>query len=278
MSSDTVSITILVDNHSKEGFLEEHGLSLWVEADGQKILFDTAQSNAWYHNAKTLGIDPDTTDMLVLSHGHYDHTGGVPAILRNGHPIHVYAHPGVVTPRYSIRDNMAAPIHMPRESMRCLDKVKDGQMHWIYTAVNLTGRVGVTGPIPRETEFEDTGGPFYLDPEGHRPDSLEDDLSLWVKTDKGLVIVTGCCHSGLVNTMRYILELNPGLNIHAVIGGFHLVTAGRERLNLTIEALEYLGVKHVIPLHCTGDMAIDALINALGDRVAPGMAGQTYRF
>ena len=275
---DSIKITILVDNHAKSGLVAEHGLSFWIEGDGKKIIFDTGGSPAWHHNAKTLGIDADAADILVLSHGHCDHTGGIPAIIKNGHPTHVFAHPGVVIPRYSIRDAMANPIHMPRESMLALDKVEPEQMHRVYGPLPLTENIWLTGPVPRETAFEDTGGPFYLDPKGKQPDPIEDDLSLWVKTDQGLVICTGCCHAGLVNTIYGVLRLNPGVPIRAVIGGLHLVTAGINRLNQTVDALRKLDVRRVIPLHCTGDMAIDFLIDRLGNKITPGMAGQTYGF
>lgn len=276
--SDRVTITILVDNHAKSGLVAEHGLSFWIEADGKKIIFDTGGSPAWHHNAKTLGIDGDAADILVLSHGHCDHTGGIPAILRNGHTPHVFAHPGVVVPRYSLRDATANAIHMPRESMRALDKVEPEQMHWVYGPVPLTEKIRLTGPVPRKTDFEDTGGPFYLDPHGKRPDFIEDDLSLWVETDRGLILCTGCCHAGLVNTIHAVQRLNPGVPILAVIGGLHLVTAGINRLNQTVDALRKSHVQRLIPLHCTGDMAIDFLIDRLGNKITPGMAGQTYGF
>lgn len=276
--NERVKITILMDNHADDGLMAEHGLSLWIEADDKSILFDTGLTDAWSDNARALGIDKASADIIALSHGHCDHTGGLPAIYRNGKPVQFYAHPAVVKPRYSIHGNTAMAIHMPRESMRVLDKFPGDHVHWVYSPVELTRHIGLTGPIPRDTDYEDTGGPFYLDETGTRQDLIDDDLSLWIKTEKGLVICTGCCHSGLVNTINHIRRVTGENRIRAIIGGLHLIAASPERLKQTVKALDSSGIHHLIPLHCTGEMATQYLQDALGDRVTPGMAGQVYRY
>lgn len=278
MTSGTVTITILVDNHSENGFRAEHGFSLWIEADGRKILFDTGQTHAFHANAKHLGIDTDKADLLVLSHGHYDHTGGLPQAVHPDHPIPVYGHPGIVRPRYSIREGIANPIHMPRPSMIVLDRLPGEYLHWVHQPMPITDRIGLTGPIPRTTEFEDTGGPFFLDPTGHRPDPIDDDLALWIKTDHGLVVCCGCCHSGLINTLNRVSELGGDTRIRAVIGGFHLVNADTLRLERTADALKDLTIDTIIPCHCTGVDAGAFLENALGPKVRPGSTGRVYTF
>ncbi|NPU85193.1 MAG: MBL fold metallo-hydrolase [Syntrophaceae bacterium] len=276
--SQSVSITILVDNRTIPGLTAEHGLSLWIETAGRRFLFDTGQGGALVPNASTLGIDLAGTDTLVLSHGHYDHTGGIPRVLQAAGQVEAYCHPGVASPRYGVRSGAARPIHMPRQSVTSLEGLPVNRVHWVRQPVSLSENVGLTGEIPREHPFEDTGGPFYLDPEGRFADSIDDDLALWIRTDGGLVVCVGCCHAGLLNTLHYIQRLNGGMRIRAVIGGFHLLNAGRERLDWTVSALLSLDPDRVIPCHCTGEHASAVLLDALGRKGIQGLAGLRCRF
>ncbi|MFH1075630.1 MAG: MBL fold metallo-hydrolase [Pseudomonadota bacterium] len=279
MNMDRLTITILVDNQVGNGLIAEHGLSIWIETQGKRILFDTGQGGALAQNSQALGKDLGKTDILVLSHGHYDHTGGIPQILQNARGIEVYCHPGVVQPRYAIRDSNVRPIHMSSESMLAINNLPIKYLHWITQPVFLSHWVGLTGSIPRETSYEDTGGPFYLDSEGVRADPIEDDLALWIRVDDGLVVCAGCCHAGIVNTLNHIQRLNNGLRIKAVIGGFHLLNASKGRLNQTIAALRFLDLDRVIPCHCTGEQAVTELSNALGDMVVShGAAGMSFHY
>ena len=142
----------------------------------------------------------------------------------------------------------------------------------------LSDIMGITGYIPRETEFEDTGGPFYLDPEGKRPDLIDDDLALWIRTDQGLVVCLGCCHAGLVNTIHHVRSISGTDRIRAIIGGLHLMNADDRRIERTIDALRSFSPDVIIPCHCTGEHASALLLNALDERVEPGVAGATYQF
>lgn len=278
MRSVKAKITIVVDNHAGDGLSAEHGLSLWIEAEGRRILFDTGQGIALETNTRILGVDLDKTDILTLSHGHYDHTGGIAQVLRRAQKANVYCHPGIVQPRYAIRDGTPKSIQLPRISMAAIDRLPSQHLHWVQQPMLLSERIGITGPISRETSFEDTGGPFYLDPEGRRADPIEDDLALWIRTDDGVIVCVGCSHAGLVNTLNHVQRLSHGQRIRAVIGGFHLLNASRERLDQTIAALRLFEPDMMIPCHCTGELATDVLRNALGERISPGAAGMTYQF
>lgn len=278
MISAKTKITILVDNHAGDGLFAEHGLSLWIEAEGLHILFDAGQGMAFESNARSLGVNLDETDVLVLSHGHYDHTGGIAQVLQRALKTNVYCHPGIVQPRYAIRDGTPKSIQLPQMSMAAIDRLPSQHLHWVQQPMLLSERIGVTGPIPRETSFENTGGPFYLDPEGRRADPITDDLALWVQTDDGVIVCVGCSHAGLVNTLNHVQCLSSGQRVRAVIGGFHLLNASRERLDQTVAALRLFEPDIVVPCHCTGDLATETLRNGLGERVLPGAAGMTYRF
>jgi 7,8-dihydropterin-6-yl-methyl-4-(beta-D-ribofuranosyl)aminobenzene 5'-phosphate synthase len=223
MTVEQVNITLLVDNNADPGMVREQGFSMWIEVRGVCILFDTGQGPALRTNAEALGVRLDSADMLVLSHGHYDHTGGVPVALQNNPSLDVYCHPAAVQPRYSYVDGLARPIHMPSSALKVINTVPSLKMHWVSRPKAVSNGIGLTGPIPRINSDDATGGPFYLDPNGDRPDPIDDDLALWIETTRGLVVCVGCCHAGLINTLDYICRLTGIDTIAAVIGGFHMM-------------------------------------------------------
>jgi 7,8-dihydropterin-6-yl-methyl-4-(beta-D-ribofuranosyl)aminobenzene 5'-phosphate synthase len=278
MNAHRVRITILVDDLAGPGLKAEHGFSLWIETEGRHILFDTGQGGALAFNARALGVNLSETDELILSHGHYDHTGGIAQVAKAAGQVEVYCHPGAVLPRYGIGNGIPKPIQMPRKSMRALDNMPAQRLRWVTQPVLLSERIGITGPIPRETIYEDTGGPFYLDPEGKRPDPIDDDVALWIRTDEGLVICAGCCHAGLVNTLNHVRRLTNGSKLRAIIGGFHLLNASDQRLEQTMRRLQSISPDTVVPCHCTGERAFEALNKVLRSRLFSGNSGMTFQF
>lgn len=278
MTADsTTTIVILVDNRAEEGLLSEHGFSAWIEVATRRLLFDTGQGAALATNADKLGVDLSSTDILVLSHGHYDHSGGVPLVLARAPTAEIYAHPAATGPRYSIRAGTAKPIAMPAAARTALDTHAVG-VQWTTRALQLTDSVGITGPIPRLTDYENPGGPFFSDAAGKQRDPIVDDLALWVRTDRGLVVIVGCSHAGVVNTLRHALKLSGETRLHAVLGGFHLNAASAVRLARTMTELRELDPDLVVPCHCTGDAAVAELKQTFGARVVPGSAGAIYKF
>jgi 7,8-dihydropterin-6-yl-methyl-4-(beta-D-ribofuranosyl)aminobenzene 5'-phosphate synthase len=271
-------VTIVVDDKAGGPLVSEHGLSLWIESGGKRILFDTGQGAALVANAQALGIDLSSTDILVLSHGHYDHTGGIPHVVDEAPHVEVYCHPGIFQPRYAIREEKARSIGMKRESIDALRALGDSRLHRVEDPLMLTESIGLTGPVPRLTDYEDTGGPFFLDVEGSRPDAIVDDLALFIETNAGTVACLGCAHAGVINTLTQVRALTGGTGIRAAIGGFHLLSAGPNRLEATAAALRTLQPDLLAPCHCTGDSAVAFLQEALGGRVSIGTAGVTYSF
>lgn len=273
----TAKITILMDNSAQHGLLDEHGFSAWIETAGRRILFDTGQGPAFADNADKVGIDLRTADTIILSHGHYDHTGGLSLASAKAPAAAIYAHPALTGPRYTIRDGAAKTIAMSEDARAAL-KVHPGGVWWATSAIQVRDGVGVTGPIPRLTDYEDTGGPFFIDPDGMQPDPLTDDLALWMRSDRGLVVVVGCSHAGLVNTLRHALKMSGERRLHAVLGGFHLVAASEVRLARTMIELQELGLDLIVPCHCTGDTGVQRLKDTFGNGVIPGCAGAVFQF
>jgi len=274
-----VKITIAVDNEAERGLRKEHGLSLWIEAAGRKILFDTGQGSSLPVNAKELGIDIRACDALILSHGHYDHTGGVPYVLRMAPDVPVFAHPSVAKERYGVRYHIPKRIGMPRKSRKVIQSLPSNQMHWVTKAQHVESYIGLTGLIPRGMAYEDTGCPFYMNILGTRADLIEEDMALWIQTENGLVICLGCCHAGLVNTLTHVQKITGESRIDAIIGGFHLLECKLQRLEATLAALRTMKPRRIIPCHCTGKNAVEKLMDAFGtDVVTAGYAGFSWSF
>jgi 7,8-dihydropterin-6-yl-methyl-4-(beta-D-ribofuranosyl)aminobenzene 5'-phosphate synthase len=270
-------ITILSDNQACQGLVAEHGLSVWIETKDICILFDTGQGSTLQNNARVLDLDLGRTDILVLSHGHYDHTGGIPQVLQRARNIDVYCHPGVGQPRYTIRTGKPKHIGMSRESVTAIGKLPLEQLHWVQQPLFLSEKIGITGPIPRETGYENPGGPFYLDLEGRRADPIDDDLALWIRTEYGLVVYVGCSHAGIVNTLNQVRRMSANSKIRAVIGGFHLLHANTQRIEQTLHALRSMPLGLLVPCHCTGKRAVQALKDSFGDQVLCCGSGTTFR-
>ncbi|QQE12247.1 MBL fold metallo-hydrolase [Planctomycetota bacterium] len=282
-----VKVTVLVDNYAAEGFEAEHGLAFWIEVvdgDGsivKTILFDTGQSgHVLERNAEKCGIDLATADCLVLSHGHYDHTGGLKVVVNKKPTIKVYGHSKLDIERYSIKDK-ANPraIDLPLEIQSVWKQLKERrQIEYTDDSVMLCDRIGITGFVKRETEYEDVGGPFYLDNKAQHDDLIEDDQSLWIRTNHGLVIVAGCSHAGIINTITQVKQVTNEERVHAVIGGFHLVNANEERMSKTIRSLRGIKILKLAACHCTGDEALMHLSKAFPENYVEVQAGRSFSF
>ncbi|MEN7973262.1 MAG: MBL fold metallo-hydrolase [Verrucomicrobiota bacterium] len=275
MNKNMPTLKILVDNSAAEGLASEHGLSVWVEAGGKRILFDAGQGAALEQNAGRMGINLSTADAFVLSHGHYDHTGAIDFVLQENPEVPVYAHPEVLKTRYSIYpDKASKDISMPPEERLLIENLPDSQLHWVKEPVQIAPDVHLTGPIPRNHPLEDTGGPFFLDPDKAKPDPITDDMAMWIETPRGLLVVCGCCHSGVVNTLDHIQKASGTTRIWGIVGGLHLKSASQERLQATTEYLRDLAPEFLVPCHCTGETAIDYFKQNLASiQINPGFAG-----
>lgn len=277
--TNPIEITLVVDNEAPPKLVAEHGFAAWIDTGKEGILFDTGQGAALTPNAAALGIDLSRTRALILSHGHYDHTGAVLAFLDINPDAPVIYGDDATISRFSCRpDEPPRQIGMAEDVQQALCQLPAERRIVLDGPRYLRPGIGITGPVPRNSTFEDTGGPFFLDPDRSHPDPIIDDLSLWFETAEGLVILTGCCHSGLVNTVRQVQRISGMDRIRGIIGGLHLLNAGPERLDATLAFLHECALDFLLPCHCTGAQVIDRLRVEFGDSVVrSGGAGQMIR-
>lgn len=273
-----VRITVLVENTAGgPGLLAEHGLSFWIEFGKHRILFDTGQGYVLKHNADRLGILLDTAEGLVLSHGHYDHTGGLADTLETQTSPVLFLHPAALKPRFARRpDGTAREIGMPEH---CINLAKEkARLLWTKEPTSIFEGISVTGPIPRQTAYEDSGGPFFIDNACQQPDPFLDDQALYMETGKGTVVVLGCAHAGVINTLKYVQDITNHRPIHSVIGGMHLVAASRERIEQTVAELRQLNIQYLMPLHCTGFYAMARLYHEFPEKYRHCPVGTKVEF
>lgn len=258
-------ITTLSENTAgRVGVLAEWGLSILVETDDLKVLLDTCTSISVPHNAPILGVDLSAIDKIVLSHGHYDHTGGLKEVLAKTGAIEIIAHPDIWAEKYMRFGERDVYIGIPfsREELEGLG----ASFTLSKEPVWLTDDIVTTGEIPMVTEYEEIEPALYVKEGGEmHPDPVWDDRALVIKTELGLVVILGCAHRGMINTLLHAQEITGMELIHTVIGGTHLISASEERILLTIEAVRELGVQRLGVSHCTGLPAAAILARELGD-------------
>ena len=271
-----ICITTLVENTtSSQGLLAEHGLSFWIEYGNRYVLFDTGQSDFLVRNAKTLNIDLAQADAIVLSHGHYDHTGGLSTVLDIAPKALLYLHPAAIEPKFSRSRHKPCPIGMPDLVKKT---IRSRQVIWTEFQTKVFDGIGLTGQVPRINSFEDSGGPFFLDEGCRQPDPLLDDQALFIESSKGLIVVFGCAHAGVVNTLQRISNIKPSKNFYAVMGGMHLVNADPERIERTITAFREYDLQKIGPAHCTGSNAVERIRSAFPEQCFDCSVGTQVRF
>ena len=265
------------------GLLAEWGLSILVETDDATILVDTGRSMVAAHNARIMGVKIKGIDKILFSHGHEDHTGGLVDLLKlddmSEKPVPVIAHPDVWAPKFWRSENGSRYRYVGIPFARKLAESLGVSFHLTPEPVWITDRIVTSGEIPMLTDYEkiDAGACIQTD-DGFDDDPLKDDQSLFIKSDKGLIIVSGCAHRGIVNTITHAQQLTGCDDVYAIVGGIHLFSASERRVRLTLEEIKRLDVQRIGVSHCTGAGASAFLAQELGDRFFFNQAGTITEF
>jgi 7,8-dihydropterin-6-yl-methyl-4-(beta-D-ribofuranosyl)aminobenzene 5'-phosphate synthase len=273
-----MKVRCLVDNAVLAGsrLWGEHGLAFLLETADGSVLFDTGQSGTvLLHNLEVAGVDPARISAVALSHAHHDHTGGLSALLPKVRRVRLYAHPDLFRERFSRRETQVKSIGltMTREELQertelCLAREPQEILPGVFTSGEIVSRAEAEGSSEHH---------FVLEQGRLVADHYRDDMSLVLRVQQGLVVLCGCCHAGLLNTLH---EVSSAFKqpILAVAGGTHLVQLTDEQVRHIVHVLGGYGTPRLYPNHCTGQAAYVALAVALGERVAPCVAGTELVF
>lgn len=235
-----MKISILTDNHAGGTFGAEHGLSFYIEYKGFRLLLDTGHSDLFLKNAQHMGIElHDHTDALVLSHGHWDHGNGLQFL--SGIPL--YTHPKSFMRRYRQKDRSYIGLDLTEAQI-----AERYPLHKTAQAIEISKEVWFLGEVPRNIDFETP--PATFEDEQGMNDTVPDDSGVVVKLPDGLVIISGCAHAGICNTIEHAKQVTGCNVVKAVMGGFHLKLAN-ERVDKTIAWLRAQNIAQVYPSHCT---------------------------
>ena len=274
----TKRIYILSDNTSiRQGFGREHGLSILIQMDQDSYwLWDTGQSSLFLESAQKFGLDLKKLKGVALSHGHYDHTDGLSTLLNEvDFKGPIYANPDFAVDRFKIqKGSVPKPIG--------LNKAK---LPWplpgfagVSISLELTNGLTFISKIERRPGLYQSVDDFYLDAKEQLPDFVEDDACLVLLSNPGPVVILGCCHSGLANTLYQVRDI-LGLNrVISIIGGMHLINASESSLHQAVQVLMEFSIEYIYPCHCTGKKSTDFLKGQLPGKVFDIGTGSVIEF
>jgi 7,8-dihydropterin-6-yl-methyl-4-(beta-D-ribofuranosyl)aminobenzene 5'-phosphate synthase len=251
-------LIVLNDNEAENKFEGEHGLSFLIENE-KNILFDVGPSDVFLRNAKKLGINIDNIDFIVLSHGHYDHGNGLKFIKNKK----LICHPGCFIKRYRKKDDSYVGLPITEEEAK-----KNFKLILSKEPYTISENIFFLGEIPRKNDFEAKKTTFHK--EGKENDFIMDDSALAIKSKKGLIVVTGCSHSGICNIIEYAKKVTKLEKVYAVVGGFHLLEVD-EITNKTIEYMKKEKIEKIYPSHCVLEPVVEEFSNKLNsERIKVG--------
>lgn len=275
-------LTVLADNvvHGKSEALGEHGFSAFLETEEGSFLFDTGKGKTVVHNAFIYKKDLRIINKIVLSHSHSDHTGGLPEVLRTltSKQVDVFAHSEIFAYRFRKTENGKTYGGIPF-TKGYLERM-GARFVFNNEYAEIEDGVFLTGEVPRETACEggDMGDRFVIRAGETVPDIILDDQSLVIHVDKGILIVLGCAHAGMINVINHAIKMSGVDRVFGIVGGTHIGFSGEAQLEKTIEALRNYRIEHLIPSHCTGPEAAFRLKAEFGKIFQFSHVGMTMDF
>lgn len=247
---DIMRITVLNENMVyKKNLIAEHGLSVLIEFNNKKILLDTGQSDVFIKNAKTLGVDLNNLDAIIISHGHYDHGGGLDYLNEINNIPNIYISTKALIPKFSINKKKNKYYF---NGIDVDDNIKN-HFHYIDDKEEIFKGVYLISNIPYSNDFESKPRGFYIKQKDKMlPDLMYDEQILVVETSNGLSLFMGCSHMGIINAVSYVKDIFKDKKIYSLFAGMHLINADKNRINKTVEMLKEENINHIMPCHCTG--------------------------
>jgi len=267
----------LVENKTDNpGVTAEHGLSVYVEADVKKILFDAGATDMIIKNAAEMEVDLPEVDFAVVSHGHYDHTGGFPEFCKINEKAPIYLHKNAFRESYGIENG-----EFEKETcgIRWSEKEKEiisDRIVFTDGPVKITENIIVTGTVPFADGFHPTEKFYYNDGNGMVPDDMSHEQCLVIRQPKGLYIFSGCSHRGVISALNASKAMFPGERVAVLVAGMHLYSASDADRNEVVNQIADENLDMVMPVHCTGIKAICDLKNILGETCIVATAGDCF--
>lgn len=293
-----------VSHAGTAGCLGEHGLSLLLQVEAEEethtILFDTCgPKETVINNMNELKINPSSIEKVVISHGHYDHFGSLVRVMEElGSEAEVIIHPDAFSPKYALREKLSGrsieisketmeklvkegkAARLPQLSRKQVERVAQTRKLKIVEAtgpIELAPGVWASGEIPVQHPEELSAGLYVEAGDKVMPDHFKDEKSVYVKVEgKGVVVLTGCCHRGVVNTVEDAQHLSGESRVYAVLGGLHMFHASQHNINQTIEKLKEINPKIISPLHCSGIKFTVHLLDKLPEKTVFSAVGTTF--
>lgn len=273
-----MKLYILADDRTnRKGFISEHGLSILIEHEGTRILFDTGTTDAYIRNAKKMGVDLGKTNYIILSHGHSDHVGGLQYFPKKEKYPDVYVHEDIYMNKKAYTDglNSFGGAGVPW-TPNFFEDIKSSLI-FNHRMTKISPSVSLVDSVPSNNDYEKPpeGTPIrYSDM--YPPDAYFDEQMLVLETDVGLLVFIGCSHPGIVNCLDHIMNQYPDQRIHTLVAGMNLESVSPLRLKRTIDYIWDLNIQTIIPLHCTGLTAIHEMKKQLGGKCINLGVGDSY--